>query len=518
MRKIGVYRYLNRICIALALIAATILGSLPVTVQAASDPIDLELNAAGYTPIIVNNVKPGDSGVKTVELRNVGTKDGMIYIWLSSMTNTEGLNPESETGDTAGDGELGEYLLLDIDTTGLSTNMALPATVDNFPTSAVDQKYIKVIDLKVGETRILDWYWTLPADTGNMVQGDELSFTINYLLRETDVTGDPGNVPEKDEVYDITPAIDEGEEKEYTTLEVNLLDEKSAVEISEDGILKESVILTDADGMFTLELPGGTRIIGTGGILPGRIVLTIEEITIPLPDNTILLTPIYHLTGYDIEGKKMYTGFDPPVRLTIRYDPETIHENSFPPFIARYTDEDGLVPMELPVKFPVSLGRVDALVDGCSLFMALVEVAPPPPALPAYFTASNLLISPHEVFEGDPLRISVTITNEGSDDGTYELYLIVDGIVRAIQKVALSGKSSEILTFEIINLTAGIHQIKAAGLTETVRIEQVAIDQSGSGFNWMVLDLSVAGVVITGLLLWLLYMQRARRRAMEIGV
>ncbi|MFC1947701.1 hypothetical protein ACFLXY_07275 [Chloroflexota bacterium] len=519
MKKTGVYYYTTRIVIALAVMVATVLGSLPVTVQAAPDPIDLELDAAGYTPIIVNNIKPGDSGVKTVELRNVGAKDGLVYIWLSDIIESEGLNPDSETGDTSGDGELGEYFSLDIDVEGLSTNLELPAAVENFPTSVLDQKYIKVIALKVGETRILNWYWELPHETGNMVQGDELSFTINYHLREIEDTGGSGGVPGTGEFPDNTPVIDEKEEeKEYKTLEVNLLDEKSAVEISEDGVLKESVILTDPEGMFRLEIPGGTRITGTGGIPPSRIELTIEEISILLPDNTVLITPIYRLIGYDTEGNIVHIEFDPPVRLTIRYDPENIPENSFPPYVAGYSDEEGLVPLESPVKLPVSLGRIDALVDSGYLFMGLVEVAPPPPPLPVFFTATNLIVTPRETREGNPVTISVTISNEGLEHGTYEMYLIVDGIVRAIQKVALSGKSSETLTFEITNLAAGVHQIKVAGLTETVRIEQVAIEQLGPGVNWMVLDLGVAGVVIVGLLLWSLYLQRAHRRETEIGI
>ncbi|UCD08431.1 MAG: hypothetical protein JSU79_08730, partial [Dehalococcoidales bacterium] len=312
------YSYLIRIFITIALIAATVLGSLPSSVQAAPDPIDLELDAAGYTPIVINNIKPGDSGVKTVELRNAGMQNGLVYIWLSDIIDGEGLNPDSETGDTSGAGELSEYLLLDISVSGLSTNLVFPATVSDFPTSAADQKYINIIDLKVGETRILDWYWELPHDTGNMVQGDELSFTINYHLRETEVTIGSVGVRDVSELNDDTPVIDDAEEETYNTLEVNLLDEKSVVEISEDGIVKDSVILADAEKLFTLEIPGGTRITGAGGIPLARIELTIEKISTPLPDNTILLTPKYRLIGYDTKGKTVHTEFDPPVRLTIR--------------------------------------------------------------------------------------------------------------------------------------------------------------------------------------------------------
>jgi hypothetical protein len=518
MRKTGVYKFTIKIAITLAVLVATFFATIPAPVKAAPDPIDLELDTAGYTPITFNNIKPGDSGIKTIELRNVGTKNGLVSIWLSDIINDEGLNPKSETGDISGDGELGEYLLLDIDTSGLSTNLALPATVNDFPVSATGQKYIKVIALKAGETRILDWYWTLPETTGNMVQGDVLSFTINYFLREIESPGGPGTTPGGGQYYDDTPVSEDEDEEEHKTLEVSLLDEKLTVEISADGILKDSVILAGDDGKISLELPAGTRIIGDGGVSPSRIVFTIEGTSILLLDNIVLLSPIYRLTGYTIEGNILYIQFDPPVRLTIRYDPAKIPENSFPPRIAQYTDEEGPVILESPVNYPVDLGIVNALIEQSGLFMVLAEIAPQPPPLPAFFTAGNLIISPHEAFEGDPVEISVTITNKGPEDGTYELYLIIDGIVRGIQKVSLSGKSSETLTFEVTNLAAGTHQIKVAGLTENLRIEKVAFNQLGPGVNWTLLDLSVAAVIITGMLIWSSYMIRARRRSTRIGI
>ncbi len=657
MRKTGIINYITRILLAVLVAAAAAFNSVPAAVKAAPNPVDLELDAAGYTPIIANNIEPGDSGTKTVELRNVGTKNGLVYIWFSDIIRGEGVNPEAETGDTSGEGELDEYFLMDIDVPGLSSNLNFPAPIKNFPTSATEQRYINVIPLKAGQTKTLDWYWELPADTGNDVQGDELSFTINYLLREVEITDVSSNVTpggqfindtiilsekqsgkiriaanttgktadnqtpteiwflEKDNIppspsggrtlagqyfdagpdgmtfdqpltitltynpedipdgvseselfialwdntaqdwiplpdcvidtqtktistlishfsrytvlapeppppapgppvtiVDTTPVIEETQEEETRVLEVSLLEEEEAVEISEDGILRETVTVSSSDGMFTLELPEGTRITGPGGVPLSRIELVVEETDLPLPENTVLLTPGYRLVGYDQQGEIIDIEFSPEVRLTIRYDTKQLPENAFLPYIAGYSDEEGLVRQESPINYPVSLGRVDALINRNLLFVVVVEVAPPPPPLPAHFTASNLTITPPVAFEGESVQIAVTIINDGSENGTTELYLIIDGVVRAIQEVTLGGNSRETLTFEISNLAAGIHQIKIAGLTETVRIEQVVIEPLGAGVNWLVLDLSVAAAVIIGLLVWLFYMRRARRR------
>jgi hypothetical protein len=334
-------------------------------------------------------------------------------------------------------------------------------------------------------------------------------------LMEVEVPDDPVYVPPP---Y-TDPVIDEDEEEEDNiTLVINLLGETVVIEIGEDGILDDSVVLTDPDGTCTLEIIGGTHITGLGGTSLDRIVLTVEETSILLPDDTVFLTPIYWFIGYDKEGNIVNARFDPPVRVTLRYDPDDLPENALPPYVARYTEEEGLVRLESPVKFPISLGRVDALLDICSMFMALVEAGPTPPPLPPDFTARNLIISPDQAFEGDSMKISVTISNEGSESGTYELYLIVDGIVRGIQEVALSGKSSGTYTFEISDLAAGVHQIKAAGLTGTIRIDKVAVKGLGARVNWTVLDLSVAGAVLVGMVIWFLYMLRARRRVTGIGV
>ena len=59
----------------------------------------------------------------------------------------------------------------------------LPTTVDRLPPTASGwPTYLRVTPLNVGDTVSLDWQWKLPIETGNDVQGDVLSFTINYLL------------------------------------------------------------------------------------------------------------------------------------------------------------------------------------------------------------------------------------------------------------------------------------------------------------------------------------------------
>jgi|GEM_PF-3157790 len=198
MRIVGVFRYATRLLLV-ATIGVVLVGFLPAAVQAnGGNPIDLELGGAGASSWDIANIAPGDSGTETVELHNAGSRNGFVTIWISDTVSGEGLNPESETGDTSEPGELDDHLLFNLSCSGLSTNLNLPVTIGNLPRSVSDPNYIKIIPLNAGDTVDLEWQWQLPPQTDNDVQGDSLSFTINYLLKEQmaiTVTADRIQIP-----------------------------------------------------------------------------------------------------------------------------------------------------------------------------------------------------------------------------------------------------------------------------------------------------------------------------------
>jgi hypothetical protein len=170
-------------CVASLALAIIILASLALPASAQDNPVDLKLGGEGATRWNITNIEPGDSGTKTVTLHNAGLRNGFVTMWISDIVSSEGINPESET-DTAEPGELEQYLLLNISCSLLDSNISLPTTIDKLPHSASDPDYIKISPLNVGDTIILDWQWRLPAETSNEVQGDSLSFTVNYMLEE----------------------------------------------------------------------------------------------------------------------------------------------------------------------------------------------------------------------------------------------------------------------------------------------------------------------------------------------
>ncbi len=670
MRKhssiIKAVRYAGGLFVALVIGLAPLGTSLPPAVKADTNPVDLELGGEGATSWNITNIKPTDYGTKTVELRNVGSKDGFITIWVSDIVSSEGLNPESENGDTSEPGELDDHLLLDLSADNLSTNLNLPATINTLPRSVTSSRYIEVTPLKAGAIANLQWQWELPAQTGNDVQGDSISFTINYLLREckiidvssfvtstgnftqdvtaqsdnnkgklTIIAGTTGKTAANQPLSDIwliemdkeplppvtgkinvslnyeagpegttfdqpititltynPDDIPEGVREEqlcaavwdksagqwvrldnYTVdtanntisalithfsrysvqspiplppqfagggdettgtkvkpgaktevppttgalLEVSILDSESTVEIGEDGTLSEALTLTDPDGDFIIDIDSGTRVTGPGGVMLSRIVLRTTDKRIAAPDNIVLLSPTYELVGYTADMEAVPVVFEPPASLTIRYDPWNLPENSFLPFVATYTDEQGFARLDLPPDSLVETGRAKALVSDETLFVVAAELAPPPPPLPARFEATSLIIDPLESFVGETVTISITIANEGATGGSLELHLIIDGIVRAIEEVTLSAQSSETLTFEVSNLATGSHQVKIAGLTGEFKIARMAVSVEETKFNWLLLDIIVGAALAIGAIVLYFLIRRAHRTRLAMA-
>ncbi|PKH47805.1 hypothetical protein CVH13_00231 [Dehalococcoides mccartyi] len=150
----------------------------------AVDSIQVIIGDSGSIPWSLSNLKPGDSGTQTVSVSNTGSIPGELRIWVSGISGTEG-TPLEFGGHTLGDtGELKEYLVLQVQAVGLATNITMPALVTAFPGNDTDSRYVKIATVNPDQTVYLTWLWSLPPATGNMVQGDSLSFDINYTLSQ----------------------------------------------------------------------------------------------------------------------------------------------------------------------------------------------------------------------------------------------------------------------------------------------------------------------------------------------
>ena len=467
-------------------LAIVILASLALPASA-QGPVDLELGGEGATSWNIGNVSPGDSGIKTVTLHNAGSKNGVVTLWVSDIVSGEGTNPKSETGDTAEPGELDHYLLLNIYCSGLDSNISLPTTIDSLPQSATDPAYIKIRPLNVGDTITLDWRWQLPVKTGNEVQGDSLSFTINYMLEEF-----PPTTPPPAGWWLLGPPSPSGTTDVRGMVGTGCSFLRSATAVSDDGLCQ-------------ITIPEGT------------VALTEElecltEITIVRMDDTP--TPPKYVIGLIYDFQPSSATFEPPITLEFSYDPGDIPEGiAEEDLVIAYYDEETGEWVELECTVHPETNTITASISHFTAFAVLgYEV------VPATFIPGSVAISPTEVDIEETVNVSISVANSGGMAGSYRVMLKIDGAVESVQYVTVGAGDSKKVTFTIAKDVAGSYSVDVNGLSGSFIVKappelppppaELPLVPA-KGVNWPLLGGIIAGVIIVGLLIFFLVRRRA---------
>ena len=89
---------------------------------------------------------------------------------------------------------------------------------------------------------------------------------------------------------------------------------------------------------------------------------------------------------------------------------------------------------------------------------------------PAEFTLSNLTIDPPEAGIGQPIMISVNVTNIGDEEGNFSATLIINDLVKETQSVQLLGNESNIVSFTDTENAEGTYFVKIGDLNGTFTI------------------------------------------------
>jgi parallel beta-helix repeat protein len=139
-------------------------------------------------------------------------------------------------------------------------------------------------------------------------------------------------------------------------------------------------------------------------------------------------------------------------------------------------------------------------------------VTEPLPLESAIFEVTNLGISPVEVKTGEIVTISVLVTNTGNLAGSYEVTLKINDVVEATSEVTLDAVASESVTFTVSREEADSYSVLIDGLSGSFTVaapdsSQPAAPKDTSpeaehSVNWPVLGGVIAGVVIIGLLIF----------------
>jgi uncharacterized cupredoxin-like copper-binding protein len=126
---------------------------------------------------------------------------------------------------------------------------------------------------------------------------------------------------------------------------------------------------------------------------------------------------------------------------------------------------------------------------------------PPPPPTPAEFELSNLVISPTTVEIGEPISVSVTVTNIGEEAGSYTAELLIDASKVDEDTVSLVGGASETVEFTGVSGEEGSHTVSVGDLSGSFT---VVMPPEGEGFN--PIFYAVGGLAILGVA-WVVYKQ-----------
>jgi spore coat-associated protein N len=171
-------------------------GTLDLTVDDQDDP-NVTPALLGLT---IGPLAPGDSNYVIVNVTNNGDIDGQLSVLIGTgipwdvtgtMVQTEGANPESETGNTADPGELADYLVFDVQYDANNDDIFEDEGWPNwgpgsvFPTFAsCNGETLDFGTLGAGLTRHVKISWSLPSSVGNDIQGDIVTYDITFCLTQ----------------------------------------------------------------------------------------------------------------------------------------------------------------------------------------------------------------------------------------------------------------------------------------------------------------------------------------------
>jgi len=178
---------INKLLLVLLICAVLVSHFAAVSPVKAVDFLDLVIDEGLIVPWEINNIVPGSSGVVPVDIRNAGNINGYVAVWIDSVIDMEGENPEAETGNTDEPGEISQYLTLSISGEDIAPyttapGFELPVALYQFPGDSIYPLQLSDQPLEPGVTIQVLWEWAVPPQTSNIIQGDHVSFNINYVL------------------------------------------------------------------------------------------------------------------------------------------------------------------------------------------------------------------------------------------------------------------------------------------------------------------------------------------------
>ncbi len=135
-----------------------------------------------------------------------------------------------------------------------------------------------------------------------------------------------------------------------------------------------------------------------------------------------------------------------------------------------------------------------------------------PPA--ALFTSSNLSISPIEVYIGEPIIISILITNAGDAAGSYKVTLKIDSVEEASEEITLNAGASREVIFTTSKNVAKTYSVDVNGLSGSFTVKEKPAPPPPPPIlppavvNWPLIWGIIGGVVVVSVIIFLVVRKR----------
>ncbi|WP_089697873.1 hypothetical protein [Halogranum gelatinilyticum] len=161
----------------------------------AETAVALDVGGAAETPLLaVEGAAPGSAGDSAVTVSNDGTDDATLSITVSNLVNAENglIEPERAVDASPDVGELADALELRVALVrgdgsrsylvGSGNGLLSGPNYVSLSTLATGDP-LGSVGLEAGEHAHLVVEWRLPADVGNEIQSDQVSFDVTLGLR-----------------------------------------------------------------------------------------------------------------------------------------------------------------------------------------------------------------------------------------------------------------------------------------------------------------------------------------------
>jgi len=157
--------------------------------------LDLKVDDKDHPNVFAVNIepmKPGDTDGNTWNVTNSGSIPGDLKLTVSSITDAENSNPESET-NTEDPGDLSGALMVILYVDADNSNSFTTGDTELYGNGSGGKALLSGMPgnydpgdpgTKGGNPVRIRLDWELPASTGNEVQGDKASFNIEFRLNQ----------------------------------------------------------------------------------------------------------------------------------------------------------------------------------------------------------------------------------------------------------------------------------------------------------------------------------------------